>query len=90
MYLEEPYQGRRMVLGDLLQATPIDKCLIYTMKSEKYRDNITLNEVMRIINVSKKIISYKDPYEDSEKRDMHGRKLIWTKYKTLVHTEKNT
>jgi hypothetical protein len=83
LYLVEPYEGKRSILGSLVYNIPIDKCVILSKVSEDHYCNITLQEVLSIIALSKEINDYKDPYEDNDERDEHNRKIIWTRYKTL-------
>ena len=82
-YLEEPYEGNRTICGDLL-TIPIDKCIIFVMKSNELRGNISLDEVQKIIYLSKIMDDYKLSGEYMlNERDEHGRKIIHTKYKIL-------
>jgi hypothetical protein len=54
------------------------------MKSDNYRGNITLDEVKKIISLSKVLSDYKTPSELlDEKNDSLGRKIIYNKYKVL-------
>ena len=62
----------------------IDKCIWFTMKSEEYRVNLTLNEVKKIIFLSEKLSDYITPAEyTEEKNDTMGRKIVYNKYKVL-------
>jgi len=77
--------GEKGICGRLIDK-PIDKCLIYTMKSEEYRGNITLNEIQKIIKLSNilEVDTLNTPEEFSlEKYDKLGRKIIYTKFKIL-------
>jgi hypothetical protein len=62
----------------------IEKCIIFTMKSEEFRGNITLDEVKKIVYLSDKLSNYQTPSELlEEKNDSLGRKIIYNKYKVL-------
>jgi hypothetical protein len=62
----------------------IEKCFWFTMKSTEYRGNLSLDEVTKIIYLSKILTDYKTPSEYIEDSDDHlGRKIIYTKYKVL-------
>jgi hypothetical protein len=63
---------------------PIDKCIWFTMKSEEYRGNLTLDEVKKIIKLSNSLDNFNTPKEyTDEKIDSFGRKIINNKYKVL-------
>jgi hypothetical protein len=54
------------------------------MKSTEYRGNLTLNEVNKIIHLSKILTDYSTPKEYIDDTNDHlGRKIIYTKYKVL-------
>ena len=54
------------------------------MKTEIYRDNLTLDEVNKIIFLSLKLDNYNTPSEMiEEKIDNLGRKIIYNKFKIL-------
>jgi hypothetical protein len=54
------------------------------MGSEKYRANLTLDEINKIIKLSLKLKEYKTPSEFIEEKNDHlGRKIIYNKYKVL-------
>jgi hypothetical protein len=75
--------GNLNVCGNLIES-PIDKCIWFSMKSDNYRGNITLDEVKKIISLSKVLSDYKTPSELlDEKNDSLGRKIIYNKYKVL-------
>jgi hypothetical protein len=62
----------------------IEKCIWFTMKTNDFRGNLTLDEVKKIVYLSEKLKEYKTPshfYE--EKIDKLGRKIIYNKYKVL-------
>lgn len=62
----------------------IDKCIIFSMRSEEYRGNITIDEINKIIKLSNILKSYNVPAEEKEDRyDEHGRRIINTRYKIL-------
>jgi hypothetical protein len=68
----------------LIEEKYIDKFIIFTMNTDTYRGNITLDEVKKIINLSLKLNEFKTPsefYEDE--KDELGRKVIYNKYKVL-------
>ena len=70
--------------GNLINNKFIDKCIWFTMRTDVFRDNLTLDEVIKIINLSLKIDNYKTPSElIEEKIDNLGRKIIFNKYKVL-------
>jgi len=72
--------------GNLLDEQ-VDKCIIFSMKSEEFRGNITLDEVKKIIYLSKVLTNYQTPSELlEEKTDNYGRKIIYNKYKVLDYT----
>jgi len=71
------------VCGKLINKK-IDKCIWFTMKSDEFRGNLTLDEVMKIIGLSEKLSDYNTPSEfTSEKIDTYGRKIVYNKYKVL-------
>jgi len=71
------------VCGNIIKK-PIDKCIFFTMKSDDFRCNLTLNEVKKIVELSKKLDDYNCPSEFyEEKIDSLGRKIINNKYKVL-------
>ena len=72
------------ICGNLINEKYIDKCIFFTMSSEKYRGNLTLDEVNKIIKLSLKMKEYKTPSEFLEDiNDELGRKIIYNKYKVL-------
>jgi len=75
--------GNYNLCGNLIDK-PIDKCIWFSMKSEEFRGNLTLDEVKKIISLSKILTDYKTPDELlEEKNDNLGRKIIYNKYKVL-------
>ena len=78
----------KYLCGDLINKK-MDKCIVFSMKSEEYRGNITLDEVKKIIYLSGKLKDYNTPsHYTEEKRDDLGRKIVYSKYKVLdlVHS----
>ena len=66
---------------------PIYKCIIFTMKNEEYRGNITLDEVTKIIELSK-YLEYPFIANDKwtfDEIDSYGRNIIKNKYRVLDH-----
>jgi hypothetical protein len=54
------------------------------MKSTEYKGHLSLDEVNKIIYLSKILTDYKTPAEYIEQSTDHlGRKIIYTKYKVL-------
>jgi hypothetical protein len=75
--------GNSNLCGNLIDES-IDKCIWFSMKSEEFRGNLTLDEVKKIISLSKELIEYQTPSELlEEKNDKFGRKIIYNKYKVL-------
>jgi hypothetical protein len=73
------------VCGNIIKK-PIEKCIWFTMKSDEYRGNLTIDEVNKIIYLSKILSNYQTPSEyTEEKNDTLGRKIIYNKYKVLDH-----
>jgi hypothetical protein len=72
------------ICGNLINEKYIDKCIWFTMSSDTYRGNLTLDEVTKIIYLSLRLEDYKTPSELMEERnDDLGRKIIYNKYKVL-------
>lgn len=75
--------GSISMCGNLVEE-PVEKCIWFSMKSEEFRGNLTLDEVKKIIALSKLLTDYKTPSELlDEKIDSLGRKIIYNKYKVL-------
>jgi len=75
--------GEKDICGKLINKL-IDKCIIYTMKSEEYRGNITLDEINKIIYLSKILDTFNTPaYLLEDKVDNSGKQIINNKYKIL-------
>ncbi len=75
--------GNHSLCGNLIDDT-IDKCIWFSMKSDEYRGNLSLDEVTKIIHLSTVLKSYKTPEKFfEEKNDSIGRKIIYNKYKVL-------
>lgn len=72
------------ICGNLVNEKCIDKCIWFTMKTDTYRCNLSLDEVKKIINLSQKLSNYQTPSQfTEEKNDDLGRKIIYNKYKVL-------
>ena len=86
-YVSDNYGEK--VCGNILN-TPIEKCVWFTMKSEELRGNLTLDEVQKIIHLSKILNNYKIPsiFLD-EKKDSYNRKIIYNKYRVLDYMYAN-
>ena len=72
------------ICGKILEK-PIYKCIWFTMISDEYRGNISINEVKKIIALSYKL---NFPYEpkkewDTDEKDVYGRNKIKNKYRIL-------
>lgn len=75
--------GNNNLCGTLVKH-PVDKCIWFTMKSEDFRGNLTLNEVNKIIYLSKILSDFNTPSQYTEEKiDNLGRKIINNKYKVL-------
>ena len=75
--------GEKNICGSFIKKA-IEKCLWFTMKSDELRDNLSLEEVKKIIYLSNTLTTYQLPSEFSnEKIDKYGRKIIYNKYKLL-------
>ena len=71
------------VCGDIINKS-VEKCIWFSMKSDEYRGNLTLDEVNKIIYLSKILTSYQIPTELTEEKTDHlGRKIVNNKYKVL-------
>jgi hypothetical protein len=69
--------------GSLVNS-PVDKCIWFSMKSEEFRGNLTLDEVNKIIYLSKKLSDFKTPNKYTEEQtDNIGRKIIYNRFKVL-------
>jgi hypothetical protein len=78
--------GKSNICGNLIK-NKIDKCIWFSMKSEEYRGNITLDEVKKIISLSNVLSDFTTPSELlTEKTDNLGRKIINNKFKVLDWT----
>lgn len=75
--------GSMTLLGKLLKR-PIEKCLIFTMNTHDCRGSISLDEVTKIIALSKVLPDFNVPSEYNEDtKDSIGRTIVWNKYKLL-------
>jgi len=80
-YVEDKYGDK--VCGNILNKS-LEKCIWFTMKSEEYRGNLTLDEVKKIIKLSSYLENYNIPEEFTiDKLDKYNRKIIYNKYKVL-------
>ena len=80
-YVDDKYGD--IVCGNVLNI-PLEKCIWFTMKSDEYRGNLTLNEVNKIIKLSLVLDNYNVPEElTQDKKDKYDRKIIYNKYKVL-------
>ena len=80
-YVEDKYGDK--VCGNILNK-PLEKCIWFTMKSEDYRGNLTLDEVNKIIKLSLHLENYNIPDEfNIDKYDKYNRQIIYNKYKIL-------
>lgn len=74
------------ILGNLINEN-IEKCIVFTMKSDEFRGNLSLDELNKIIYLSKKMDNFNIPNKyNEEKIDEFGRKIIYNKYKILHRT----
>jgi len=62
LYITSKY-GKKYICGDLLNDLEIEKCLIYTMKTEDLYGHITLDEFKKMIKISEKVNNYITPVE---------------------------
>jgi len=75
--------GQINICGKLINK-PIEKCIIFIMKSEEYRGCITLEEVKKIIYLSNKLDNFSTPVDLlTDRFDKYDRKIIINKYKIL-------
>jgi hypothetical protein len=83
-YTEDKY-GNLDVCGNLLPDTcRVDKMLVFSYWTDDIRDSFSLDEFMKIINLSKKLTDYITPYEyTTEEKDELGRNIIKNKYRVL-------
>lgn len=82
------YNGSYDLCGKLIDKQ-VENCIWFTMKNDEYRGNLTLDEVKKIIHLSKLLDTYKTPeifYE--EKYDKLDRKIVYNKYKVLDYMYK--
>jgi hypothetical protein len=75
--------GSMTLLGKLLKR-PIEKCIIFTMNTHDCRGSISLDEVNKIIELSKVLPDFNVPPQYNEDiKDSIGRIVVWNKYKLL-------
>lgn len=82
------YNGSYDLCGKLIDKQ-VESCIWFTMKNDEYRGNLTLEEIKKIIHLSKLLDTYQTPnifYE--EKYDKLGRKIVYNKYKVLDYMYK--
>ena len=80
-YIENKYDES---ICDNLINIGIDKCVIFIKDSPNIRGHITLEEVKKILSLSKVLSDYQVPIElTTDKRDNYGRNIIYNKYKIL-------
>ena len=71
------------VCGNII-TKPVEKCIWFTMQTDEFRGNLTLDEVNKIIYLSKILTNYITPNEYTEEKiDSLGRKIIYNKYRVL-------
>jgi hypothetical protein len=75
--------GEKNVCGKLIDGL-VEKCIWFTMKSDDYKGNLSLDEVKKIIYLSNKLEDYK-PQSDwlNPKCDKFDRLIIKNKYRIL-------
>ena len=74
------------VFGNVLDKNEtVDKMIVFTMWTDNYRGNLTLDEFNKIKTLSKKInIDYKIPFELTEdSKDNMNRIIVKNKYRIL-------
>lgn len=83
-YTEDEY-GNSNIIGDLIPNNiKIDKMIVFSMWTEDYRDSLYLDDLNKIIFLSKKLKDYSIPEEFlKEEKDSLGREIIKNKYKIL-------
>jgi hypothetical protein len=83
-YTEDEY-GNSNICGKLLpENVKVDKMIVFSMWTEEYRDSFYLDELNKIIKLSKKLNDFLVPAEyTKEERDSLGRNIIKNKYKIL-------
>jgi len=88
-YFEDKY-GEKDVLGKLLDNKAdmyIDKCIFFSMNSNKYRGNFTIDELTKILQLSNKLDDFNaDSKYNQEIKDNIGRNIVYTKHRVLEQT----
>ena len=75
--------GSKDVFGKLIN-NPVESCIIFIKLSNELRGSISLEEVIKIINLSHKLTSFKVPEEYTKiKKDNYNRNIIDNKYRLL-------
>lgn len=83
-YIEDS-SGESDICGNLL-SRPIERCIWFTLLTDDIKGNISLDEVNKIIKLSKKIDDYKVPSEFIEDETNEDNTFkIYTKYR-ILHT----
>ena len=82
------YSGSYDLCGKIIDAR-VENCIWFTMKNDEYRGSLTLDEVKKIIHLSKLLDTYKTPERFyKEEYDKLGRRIIFNKYKVLDYMYK--
>jgi hypothetical protein len=82
------YSGSYDLCGKIIDGM-VENCIWFTMKNDEYRGNLTLDEVKKIIHLSKLLDTYKTPERFyKEEYDELGRRIIYNKYKVLDYMYK--
>lgn len=75
--------GNKELCGTLVNR-PVDKCIWFSMKSDEFRGNLSLDEVNKIVYLSKILSDFKTPNKYTEEKiDNLGRKIIYNRFKVL-------
>lgn len=84
-YTEDEY-GMLDVCGNLLpDKVRIEQMLVFTMWTNEYRGNLTLDEFVKILYLSKVLKDYTSPNEliNNQERDSLDRVIVYNKYRIL-------
>ena len=82
------YSGSYDLCGKIIDGM-VENCIWFTMKNDEYRGSLTLDEVKKIIHLSKLLDTYKTPERFyKEEYDKFGRRVIYNKYKVLDYMYK--
>jgi hypothetical protein len=74
--------GEKDVCGKLIDGT-VEKCIWFTMQTDDYKGNLSLDEVKKIIYLSNKLDNYNPSKWLDQKCDKFGRMVIKNKYRVL-------